>query len=339
MDMAKKATRKKRVLVLVDEYPQISQTYIKNELDVLYKDYDVEIVSRQPGNYPFRSRQPHIVLTQNNAPNVMSYLKRFAPDVIHAHYAIMIPTALQFAEILKVPFTIRAHSFDVIRPETRAQIHWGKLGQHPLFKGIVVFPFVARSLIDAGLPEEKVVSCPPIVDVQRFRNLDPNGEHVMNVGAAIPKKNVEDFIKLSTLVPSREFNYYGMGYKNKHYIDLNAQTNGRVNFISAVEPEEMPPEYKKHSWLVYTASHALNAVGWPMALIEAQASGVGVCVQNIRPDIKDFVGDTGHLFEKPEDIADTLQSRPSDKDRKRAYEWAEQYDYRAHMHKLTDLWQ
>jgi len=103
-----------------------------------------------------------------------------------------------------------------------------------------------------------------------------------NVGAAIPKKNMGDFVALSRLLPEREFNLYALGYRSQDLEELNRTLAGRVNFVPPVDPEDMAPEYKKHAWLVYTASPEKATVGWPMALIEAMASGVGACMQEDR---------------------------------------------------------
>ena len=121
-------------------------------------------------------------------------------------------------------------------------------------------------------------------------------------------------------------------------MELNSKMGGRVNFVPPVDPEDMPNEYKKHCWLVYTASRTINTVGWPMALIEAQASGVGVYVQRVREDLREYVGDAGSFFETPEDLVGVIRTSPSETTRKMGFEWATQFDYRHQLHVLTDLW-
>jgi glycosyltransferase involved in cell wall biosynthesis len=327
---------KQKILVVVQEYPQVSETYIKNELDALDGDYDVELLALTPGNYPYRSRRPHIVLSQSNQRNVVEYLTRFGPHVIHAHYLSVLRVVFPLAQRLNVPFTLRAHSFDVLGMEPAANL--GVLATSPLFRGILCFPFMRQRLVDAGLPERKVFACNPVIDVQRFRNVTPNGPDVMNVGAALPKKNMEDFIALSRLVPERRFNLYGLGYDTPRLMEANARIGGRVRFVPPVDPEDMPDEYKKHCWLVYTASRTINTVGWPMALIEAQASGVGVCVQRIREDLREYVGEAGLFFDGPEELVDVIRRPPPEATRRLGFEWADQFDYRHQLHVLTDLW-
>ena len=160
----------------------------------------------------------------------------------------------------------------------------------------------------------------------------------MNTGACIPKKKMEDFIQLATLVPNMEFNLYAIGYKLGKISRLNKSVGSPVSIIPPIEPEDMPREYKKHRWLVYTASHKLKTVGWPMALVEAMASGVGACMQNIRPDLADYIGDAGVLFDTPNDLVERLRHDPTPAERERGFAWAEQFDLRRQLPLLTGLW-
>jgi len=328
---------KQKILVVVQEYPQVSETYIKNEIDALAQRFDLELLALVPGSYPYRSRRPHIVLSPVNQENVLDYLKGFGPIVVHGHYLTVLGAVTKIADALRVPYTIRAHSFDVLGADL-AKANLGAVGADPLFRGVLCFPFMRQKLVTAGLPEAKVLACNPVIDVMRFRNPGPNGPEIMNVGAPAPKKNMEDFIKLSKLVPDRKFNLYGLGYETPRLAEINARIGGKVNFIAPVDPEDMPREYKKHRWLVYTASRSVNTVGWPMALVEAQASGVGVYVQKIREDLREYVGDAGAFFDTPEELVDVIRKPPSDSVRQRGFAWAEQFDFRRQLSILTDLW-
>lgn len=339
---------RRRVVVFVANYPQVSETYVKNEVDALAADHDVELVAYQPGSYPYRSRRPHIVVTQENRGNVLDYLTRFRPDVLHGHYLTLLPGLLEVSQHLGVPFTVRAHSFDVLGArqglaeragrDPAVEASFARAARSPLFRGVLCYPFARDRLVAAGLPADRVIACNPVVDVHRFRNRGPNGSAVMNVGAAIPKKNMADFVALSRLVPERAFNLYALGYLTQDLASLNRTAGGRVTFVPPVDPEDMPAEYKKHAWLVYTAAHDPATVGWPMALIEAMASGTGACMQRIRPDLADYVGDAGFLFDSPEDLVDRLRHDPSPGERERAFAWAEQFDFRRQLPLLTALW-
>ena len=105
---------RRRIVVFVSTYPQVSETYIKNEVDALAIDHEIELVTFAPGSYPYRSRRPHIVVTRENQGNVLDYLQRFRPHALHAHYLVQLPQLVAIAHRLQVPFTVRAHSFDVL---------------------------------------------------------------------------------------------------------------------------------------------------------------------------------------------------------------------------------
>jgi hypothetical protein len=100
-----------------------------------------------------------------------------------------------------------------------------------------------------------------------------------------------------------------MGYESPRICQYNRDNGNPVVMRGLVQHREMPAEYKRHEWLVYTACPDLKTVGWPMAVAEAQAAGVGVCMQNIRPDLAEYVGPGGFLFDTIDEVID-LVSEP-----------------------------
>ncbi len=329
---------KRKIIILTQEYPQISETYIKNEIDVLAEEFEVEILAMSAGNFPYRSRRPHIVVTKQNIDNVVGYLKDFGACAVHGHYLNIAPQAEVFSRALNIPYTIRTHSFDILNQNVDRVNSFAKHINSDLCLGALTFPCTVEHLLKAGVRSDKIHSCFPVVDVQRFHNQDINGDAIMNVGAAIPKKNMESYIALSKLLPDRTFDLYAMGYHVNSLKQVNRKTGGAVNFIPPVKPEEMPPEYKKHEWLVYTAASAGQMVGWPMAIAEAQASGVGVLMANIRPDLKEYVGNAGYLFDTIEEAAEILRTPFPNEMRQRGFSLAKRSDIRSHISQLTDLW-
>jgi hypothetical protein len=47
-----------RVLYVLHEFPQISQTYIKTELEALQHDYDIRVLTRNAAHDPYRDHYP-----------------------------------------------------------------------------------------------------------------------------------------------------------------------------------------------------------------------------------------------------------------------------------------
>lgn len=349
---------KTRVMYLLYGYPQASQTYIKTELEAVRDRYDVHIVTTHQSEVcvPYRNHLPFEHRTELG--EIREAIEDFRPDVLHGHHLREIRVLGPLSEQTGVPFTLRSHSFDVIdSPKEAAGGKGGflrrrakpasgatKVGEHVAAigddrcLGVLGFPF-ARPLFErAGVPGEKFHDCWPVVNHQLFDDRSPNGDAVMNTGACLPKKNMNDFVRLGALLPERRFNLYILGYQSEKVIEFNKRSGEPVEIVPTVEPDDMLPEYKKHEWLVYTASKEIGTVGWPMAVAEAQAAGVGVCVQNIRPDLADYVGEAGYLFDTIEEARDII-AKPFDPDRRElGFEQAKESDVRRHISVLTDLW-
>ena len=73
-----------------------------------------------------------------------------------------------------------------------------------LCSAYLVFPFAHGRLEQANFRKSKLVDCFPVVNYQRFYDVRPNGDAIMNVGACIRKKKMEDFVELAILAPTQE---------------------------------------------------------------------------------------------------------------------------------------
>lgn len=327
-----------RILYILHGYPQASQTYIKSELEAVNEDYDVRIVSthQEEVSAPYRNHLPYEHIP--DLDRIAELIEDYRPDVLHSHHLREIRRVADLSQRTGVPFTLRSHSFDVLlKPKRIGKVM--ELIEDDLCLGIIAFPFAVPLFEKAGAPEGKVIECWPVVNYERFHDRSPNGDAIMNCGAALPKKDMNAFVDLAALMPEREFNLYALGYKLDQIEAYNQERGGPVNMQANVEPDDMPGAYKKHEWLVYTADSEMNTVGWPMAVAEAQAAGVGVCMQNIRPDLEEYVGDAGYLFDSIEDARRIISQPFSDEQRELGFEHARRSDVKEHLPLLTGLWE
>jgi glycosyltransferase involved in cell wall biosynthesis len=327
-----------RIMYVLHGYPQASQTYIKTELEAVSRDYDVRIVSthQEEVTAPYRNHLPYDF--EPDLDRVRGLIEDFRPHVLHSHHLREIKRVAGLARETGVPFTIRSHSFDVLRKPKRIS-NVMELIEDDLCLGIIAFPFAAPLFVERGAPEDKVIECWPVVNYERFHDRSPNGEAIMNCGAAIPKKDMPAYIDLAAEMPERQFDLYALGYKLHQLEEYNEQRGRPVEMKANVEPDDMPAEYKKHEWLVYTANAEMKTVGWPMAVAEAQAAGVGVCMQNIRPDLREYVGEAGFLFDTVQDVKDIISRPFPDELREIGFEHARRSDIREHLPALTGLWE
>src|SRR5262249_13577808 len=157
-------------------------------------------------------------------------------------------------------------------------------------------------------------------------------------GVNLPKKEMNLFVDLAKQVPTAKFNLYVMGYEEKNISAYAQRTGSPVVVVPPVQPSDMPAEYKKHRWLIYTASNQLGTVGWPMAVAEAQASGVGALVQSIRPDLAEYVGPGGYVFDTIDDARRIISQPFPEEKREAGFLHAEKSDIDGHIRLLYQLW-
>jgi hypothetical protein len=60
---------------------------------------------------------------------------------------------------------------------------------------------------------------------------------------------------------------------------------------------------------------------------------------NIRPDLQEYVGEAGYLYDTVKQAAELLRQPVSAAKRELGFEQARRHDIRLNKHLLTDLWQ
>lgn len=342
-----------RVMYILKQFPQISESYIKTEIEAVSEKCEVRIITTKAASLAARNHPPFQQI--EDLAKIREVIEDFRPHVLHTHWLHAARALGQLSKQTKVPFTVRTHSFDSIWDDGRTASAWGRifgatsLPPHvreavryiggDLCLGILAFPFNRARLERAGIAENKITDCYPVVNYPLFHNTGPNGDAIMNVGAAIIKKKMEDFIDLGTMLPGRNFNLYAMAYDVDKLRALNESKGKPITIVPPVELEDMPVEYKKHRWLVYTARRDMASVGWPMSIAEAQASGVGVCIANIRPDLKEYVGGAGFLFNSIREALEIITRPYPEEMRQRGFEQAKKSNIFEHRDRLFKLWQ
>jgi hypothetical protein len=343
----KKGGGMQKVLYIIGTYYQLSESYIHVEMNTLIKQgYDVKIIALRKPDCQAKNHLPYQIISDEK--EIIEYAKEYQPDIIHTHWIFyQLPLVYRVSKALDVGFTIRSHSFDVLWKKSSIKqkirrfiknVNFIKIINDPLCKGVLVFPFAKKILVDLGIKAEKVIESFPVVDFEKFHDESDNGTDILNMGAAIQKKGFENFMHLAQIVPDLNFKLYAIGYNRKEYEELNEKLGMPISIEDTVELDEMPAVYKKSAWLVYTASKKNARVGWPLCALEAMASGTGVCLPNIRPDIKDYIGDAGIIYSDIEELKDIITKPVSQQMRQKGFELARKYDIRKQIHLLTNLW-
>jgi len=114
---------------------------------------------------------------------------------VFAHWLTQVPRVHRIAARCGIPYTVRTHFFDIAPTADLAPVV--PLLNDDRCRGVLSFPYARPVLEGAGVRPEKLRDCFPVVDYARFLDRSPNGDGVMNVGACLPKKGMEDFLELA----------------------------------------------------------------------------------------------------------------------------------------------
>jgi len=331
---------KTRVLYILFNYPQISETYSHEELVRVWDDYEIQIVSLHPPAVPRKHFFPY-TLTEN----VDAIIKKFKPHVMHTHWNLNAPLMEKLARKHKIPFTIRSHSLDTLaRQDFDPSSLCPPLASRWCLR-VLCFPATKPKLIKWKVPEEKVVTCWPVVNIERFYNAEKPTpkKRILNVGINFAKRNIRDFIDLAYKMRDSgyAFSLYITGGDRAGVQAYNEKLGNPVSFIGHVEPEEMSQVYQEHDWLIFTANKELNFVGNPVAIAEAQASGIGVCFQELpgrKEEQLNYLGGAGYLFQSIDELPEILMKPYPEEMRLIGLENCKKCDVNAHIHLLTDVW-
>lgn len=347
----------KKILYIIHNYPALSETYIQIEIDALVNlGYSVDVVATKEAVVRSNHYLPYTVLP--TAEKIINYAQETKPNIIHTHwvYYFNLRIVYKVAKALNIPYTVRSHSSDVLiyyvvkglkhhslKKSIKQYIEKKRVVRmlnDPICKGVLAFPFAIEPMIDARI-KNKIVPVPPVINFEQFYDRSKNGTDILNVGSGFRKKNFENYLHLGKLMPEITFHLYPIGHDTPKVIEKNENMDNPITIHTPTPHSQMPSIFKQCTWLVYTAdpTDPSAQVGWPLAALEAMASGTGVCLPNIRPDIKEYIGEAGIVYSDINELTDIIDKPVPHEMREKGFELAKKYDIKRQIHLLTELWE
>ena len=319
----------------------MSQTYELVEVDYLktLPNYQIKIVSiTEHYDLP---KEYHPFTLCKTTDEIIKIIDEFKPDIIHAHYIFMIETIMKLNK--KIPFTIRTHSYDI------QSIFYDKLKQYSkwcnqsLCLGILCFPYQVKILEKNNFKKEKLIPCFPVINYDKFYNPNPRirTNRILNLGACLPKKNYQYYVDIAKQLSEYQLDYLPIGYETENLKCYNLSQGSLINVLSTKQYHEMPEIYRNYDWLLYTGmityDEKVKNIGFPLSIAEAQASGIGVILPDIRPEMKDYLGND-NVYNNIEDIKKILEKENYLEMINQGYLQAKKSDIKTHFHLLENLW-
>jgi glycosyltransferase involved in cell wall biosynthesis len=282
-----------KVLYALSKYPQLSETYVTAEIAFMLRaGVDVRVWS------PF-ARIPEVrPQTICYADTLSNAVQAFKPDLVHVHHMGIVPGICKQLEGLKVPVTVRGHSFD-FSPELAR-----RLVEIPTIEKLYLFPHFARQV-----PHHKVMPLVVAFDSTRYRpQPDKDSAMILRLGAGLDTKNLGDFFAIARLCPGFRF-IAGIA---------TCDDAGRVaaRFVAA-KPHSSVSVFKDVSWeaaalltmkagiFIHTYDQASHPFGMPISIAEAMASGSTVLIRDTMA-AREFAGDAAFYYKTPEEAAETI---------------------------------
>lgn len=270
---------------------------------------------------------------------------------MHTHWFVNAPIFLKLADTYHIPFTIRTHSFDILAFSGKKLRAFCDVANSYWCLKILCFPPFKKILLEHGLSEDKITCCWPVVRFSRFYN--PNSRNitkrVCQINAGLPKNGNKRFVDLAAMMQGSgfEFNMYIVDHiiDNINLTDsirlCNKEKGNPVTTITYVEAEEISHIYQKHDWLICTSDPESNIVGLPIVIGEAQASGIGVCWQELpgrREDQLEYLGGAGFLFKSLNELPAILEQPYPEEMRLLGLQNAKKCDIEEHKVLLPQVW-
>lgn len=281
-----------RVLYLLWNYPQISETYVAAEIGFAQK-CGVEVHIWSQTNY-HPDLVPQCMVHRGTLADAIAAV---GPDLIHIHYLVVAKRHLH--ELPPgIPVTIRGHSFD-----------WNpglakELGDQTAVKRLYLFPHFVAAM--GGHP--KAFPLPVAYDT----TLHPpavckDRKLVVRLAAGLPTKGLDDVLAVANRCPEFRFilgiSRAGGGEQFLEQITrLNSYVKDRVQILIDLHPQVASDINRRAGIYLDTHDPKGHPFGMPISIVEAMATGSYVLALDV-PAARGYIGEGGAFYRNPEEAA------------------------------------
>lgn len=281
-----------RVLYLLHSFPQISETYVKSEMDYMRRrGVHVEVWSSLEPAAPYHCDVPTHRGTFEQA------LRAASPDLVHIHWLCFGENHLEMIHRAGVRVTYRGHGFEYSDALLR------RLLGHPAVHRLYVYPHFA-----ARLPaSEKIRPMPVAFDPSLYYPAEAKDRRlVVRAGLAKATKDPEAFFRTACNCPGFRFVYAACTATHlvkgpEELRTLGQRLNSPVELRVDV-PHDNCAELVRSAGIFLHTFGFQEPFGMPISIAEAMATGAYVLVRR-GPGVTEYLGPCGAQYDSPEDAA------------------------------------
>lgn len=285
-----------RVLYLLWNYPQISETYIATEIAFAQK-CGVEVHVWSQINY-HPQLEPQCMVHRGSLAEAIAAV---GPDLIHIHYLVVAKRHLHELPP-EIPVTIRGHSFDWNPSVAR------ELGEHASVKRLYLFPHFVAGM--GGHP--KAFALPVAYDSTLHQQAAVKDRNlVLRLAAGLPTKGLDDVLAVANRCPEFRF-VLGISRAGggEAFLDqltrLNSYVKDRVQILIDLTPHVAADLNRRAGIYLDTHDPKGHSFGMPISIAEAMATGSYVLSLDV-PPARSFIAEAGAFYKTPEEAATLIQ--------------------------------
>ncbi|MFN4258708.1 MAG: glycosyltransferase [Gemmataceae bacterium] len=276
-----------RVLYLLNSYPQISETYIRTEIEYMRRrGVHVEVCSSF-SSLPVAG-PADVPVHLGNLPQA---LIKSRPDLVHVHWMCVGLDQLNLIQQAGLPVTYRGHSFEYSTPLAETVL------KHPAVRRIYLFPHMA-----AHFPaHRKIHPLPVAFSPDRFYPpATPKDRRlVVRTGLAKFTKDPLLFLKVAKQCPDHRFVLViatprGLEEVPAHILAAKEELNSPAEVLVDLSNEAAAEVVRSAGIFLHTYSYE-EPFGMPISIAEALATGAYVLARQ-GPDIAGCLGPCGALY-------------------------------------------
>jgi glycosyltransferase involved in cell wall biosynthesis len=309
-----------RVLYALWHYPQLTETYIRWEIECMQRwGVHVEVWSeRESPAAPFVTDVPV------HHGSLAAAIARTRPHLVHVHW---LHSAVQYDGAIRkagLPLTVRGHGFEVARRHVLA------LQRSPTVQAVYLFPHLARSF--PGMDKVRPMTTAFNGDLF-YPGPHKDRRLVVRTGPGLPTKDVQAFFDVARSCPDHRF-VLVLARCNEHErfldkVDAYNRKLGSPVELRINEPVEQVAALVREAG-IYLHTHGLAVpYGMPISIAEAMATGSYVIGRRCRAS-EAYIGNAGRVYGSAAEAAQQIQrtAQWSDEQWQRAQRRAVERAYR-----------